>query len=74
VSAGGECWFIVPKEIDDISKHVYSYMSLVTGGKTLAIPSMSVKKSVTPMISLGFASSSLRQDVTNTDPHTWRMI
>lgn len=42
-SAGGECWFIIPKEIDDISKHVYSYMSLVTGGKTLAIPSTSVE-------------------------------
>jgi hypothetical protein len=39
----GECRFNIPKEIDNISKYVYSYMSLVTGGKTLAIPSTSVE-------------------------------
>ena len=42
-SVGGECWLIIPKEIDNISKHVYSYMSLVAGGKTLAIPSTSAE-------------------------------
>ncbi len=43
VSAGGKCWFIVPNKIDDTSQHVYSFMSLVTGGKTLAIPSTSAE-------------------------------
>ncbi|KAL3777476.1 hypothetical protein ACHAW5_007450 [Stephanodiscus triporus] len=42
-SAGGECWFIVPSYIDDASRRMYSYMSSVTGGKTLAIPSTSVE-------------------------------